>query len=174
MVIVGIPQKTLDWLWEVAVERQRIKDLYKNKSRRHNKKHDDIEVTYHGVVGEYAACKVLGVPFNDQHFDGGDINDGAMPDGRTVEIKTRDQPGRDFALKNHRLASFRADLGILVWPVYKGDYRIMEVAGWIDRNDFANRATIRNYGYGPRLGVYYTAARPLDTLNGTDTPLSHM
>lgn len=66
--------------------------------------------------------------------------------------------GWDFALTKGKIEQFKAEYGVLAWPVHHGTTAIQEVtevelAGWITRERFAAICESWNYGHGKCLRV---------------------
>jgi hypothetical protein len=126
-----------------------------------------LEIHYEGIVAELAVARLLGLDINRHIFDRGGDNqapDLVLPDGRTIEVKFRGRKGDDFALRNTNRDSFKADLGVLVWP---HDEESVEIAGYITRDDFVANCVTVNYirkRGGDRLAVSSSHLRPFSEL----------
>ena len=110
-----------------------------------------------GLAGEVAVCQLTGARMDAAERLGGDDGepDLLLPDGRTIEVKTRRSPGYAFVLPAGQTA-LRADIGVLAWlhtPVTPGFPLAIEIAGWCTAADFAEYAEDMDFGHGARRGI---------------------
>lgn len=104
-----------------GIKRQRGKELSNIPTNKADDGKSDAEIHIFGAIGELAVCRLLGLEPCEQwsrHEDYSHVDDGKdlmLPNGRTIDVKTR-QPGRDFAMNPGRgETDFKADYGVLVW-----------------------------------------------------------
>lgn len=86
-----------------------------------------------GVTGEYVVAKAFGgTVVEDPHLIGGEW-DVETYNGRTIEVKTTQKPGRNFILYGDDPERFKADYGVLVWRYSDDSYGVY---GWITRGQW--------------------------------------
>jgi len=82
-----------------------------------------------GLAGEIAFARCFGFDVDDERRPDGDPGyDFVAPCGATIDVKTRAEAGKDFALTGDDLGDFDAHCGVLVWPVPDG--AAMRLVGW--------------------------------------------
>lgn len=148
-----------DWLRDLAERRQRIKEEYRVRSRKHDGNEGrtaEVDRHYEGLCGEYVAARHLRVTIDTSVSPKGNQRgwDLLLPNGATVEVMTRRRRGWAYALKGEDLSAFKADIGVLVWPgLMMEPYGTYEVVGWTTREHFATRAQVEDFKYGGRLTI---------------------
>jgi hypothetical protein len=107
---------------------------------------NDLEIDLIGAVGEYAACKCLGIAMQTNIDQGTDFGIDFKLGNLTVDVKTTySRMGR---LSFRELTKFKSDLAILVY-VNKDDLSDTVVIGFIDRDTFNQNAVNMDLGgYG--------------------------
>lgn len=142
------PQE-LERLQRTAAQRQNSKDAYGIRDGRMVAHGVDAHVM--GLAGEAFVTRLFGGAMDTACRLGGD--DGApdvtLPDGATVNVKTRAQPGYAYLLTPGH-DGLGADYGVLVWRVTPDTY---ELGGIIGARDFDAVAEQMDYGHGRRIGV---------------------
>lgn len=95
-------------------------------------RHDQRTIEASGIVGEVAVCLWLGLD-PEEHIHTGRPDDGydiALPNGRTIAVKTRTERGRDYLIPAFQLP-LKADYAMLVWP---GETKgTADIVGWLAR-----------------------------------------
>jgi hypothetical protein len=148
-----------------AKERQANKEARNVVSKRFDPSKSDYQIHLEGMRAEFAAAKVLDANLNWELLVGGDNNNGdlSLKDGRTVSVKFRKREGWDFALQSENPNEFKEDIGVLVYPS-NTHFRALNVCRWISREEFQQKSTKANYGYGPRLKISPTQMNPIKSL----------
>lgn len=142
-MIVPITPGEAYQIWQWARERQGLKKPFTSKRVTWYK--DDLSIHYDGIRGEYAVHKVLNLPYDPKPLPHGDKGepDLILPTGESIEVKFRGKQGWQFALNSDDPTTFKADLGVLCWPVEGSDD--VEIAGWFTRRDFQDHFEIVNF-----------------------------
>jgi len=83
-----------------------------------------------------------------------------LQSGLSIEVKFRRPAGADFALNNNRMASWKTDYGVLVWPV-KDQPNDLYIAGYMTRADFVDHSYETRLRYGQRLCYPSAKLRPI-------------
>lgn len=114
-----------------------------------------------GTRSELAVAKLLGLKMDATFSLSGDggHSDLVMPSGKTVQVKYRERVGWDYAIGSDNPKDFKDDYGVLVYPDKTPNSFI--IAGVITREEFEEKATVTNYGYGPRLRVGPESLHPI-------------
>jgi len=148
-----------------AKERQANKEAHNVTTKLFDPSKSDYQIHLEGMRAEFAAAKILDAELNWQLLVGGDKNAGDLriKDGRTVSVKFRKKQGWDFALKSADPKDFREELGVLVYPS-STHFKALNVDRWISREEFLQKSTMANYGYGDRLKVSPAKMRPIESL----------
>lgn len=145
----------------LAHERQRVNR--RNDVENERKSSDDDEaIAFMGAAGEMAVAKLLGGTA-DTSVDWGDPPDVRLPNGETVEVKTRRKQKYDFHIESADPADvFEDEYGILVWCT--GGGRDLVVVGWTTPDHFLEHAYRKDRGHGECLWLAWQDLRPLDEL----------
>jgi hypothetical protein len=139
----------LQRLSRIAAQRQNSKDALGIRDGRMC----DNGIAAHamGLAGEAFVARLFGGSVDGASRLGGD--DGApdvvLPDGVTLNVKTRAQPGYAFLLTPGH-TSLGAHYGVLVWQVAPDTY---ELGGIVSASEWDTVAEPMNYGHGRRVGV---------------------
>lgn len=126
-------------------------------SRKVDRNRDDLEINFIGVIAEKAVASLLGTHIDraERMGDGGvDLAVG----GKTIQVKFNTYANGDLYFNS--LTDFAADIGVLVVPHREK----LKVVGWIEREEFRERATVRDFGYGERVCVRQSQLRPMPGL----------
>jgi len=75
----------------------------------------------YGAVGEVAARKALELPLTLENHPAGDDHDGIFFGPFSVDVKTKMSPGGKLLVDRKKLPKIRADLLLLVRPVFRSD-----------------------------------------------------
>lgn len=126
------------------------------------------EADFIAMKGEYAVAKIFGLPLEacdmtqlhitEPNYD----YDLILPDGRTAQVKSIKQrkAGTNypflFTLESEDASEFVSDIGFL--SLIQPDRMQVRVAGWITREQFETRYTVKDLGTGKR------AVMPLDQM----------
>jgi len=82
-----------------------------------------------GVAGEIAFARLFGLDVDDEKRPNGDPGyDFVAPCGATIDVKTRSETEKDFALTGGYLGDFDAHCGVLAWPIPDG--AAIRLVGW--------------------------------------------
>lgn len=138
----------LQFLVLAAERRNCVKGCVRNR-RCMNR--SDFETHLYGVMGEYAVSKLLDCKMDmSVSFSGDDKISDFVHNGWRIQVKTRSTSRQPIYLYFNTPQDFRADLAI---STCVKSPTIIEVLGWITRDEFLERAKPMNFGYGPRIGV---------------------
>jgi len=127
-----------------------------------DKNQTQFEVDYHGMMGEFAVTKWLGIDFDrDINLTGdGQVAD-VVVNGKTIQIKTTTFTGLDRCLIFNDLEDVRAD--IIVLCGIKSATSV-ELIGYTDLAGFENNFIIKNFGYGQRVCLSEDLLYSINTL----------
>ena len=119
-----------------------------------NRKFDsqnDFSTNLHGVMGEFAVAKYLGLKLDHSVGLSGDDKISDMRRGdQTIQVKTNMWRWNACYLYFNSLDLFRADIAVLAKIKSATE---VELAGWITRDEFREKAERKNFGYGERFCV---------------------
>lgn len=121
----------------LAKAKERNEHKVVGTSRRYDPRRTDLDLHVFGMEGEFAFSKITGLPhmFDTLSLKGDDGYDFILDNGLTIDVKHRCERDRDFALENDSLSSFKADIGVLMWPGHEPNS--FEFVGWTSRVHFA-------------------------------------
>lgn len=134
-----------------AEEMVRIREWPKREmtvpSQKVSKNRTDQEIDLLGILAEMAIAKLLGVSLEKKRMLTGDNGYDILWKNRKVEVKyTYHTKGHLMVRSKERL---KADLYILL----TGNEKKMRVLGWIDKQGFLGRGTLKDFGYGPNFVI---------------------
>lgn len=119
---------------EIGLARDANKQLAGVYSRRFDAHSSDSRIHIVGAMGEIAVARCYGLQVNtDLYLDGDGGVDFTLPDGRTVDVKTRGEPNCDL-LTYPGMSDFTADYAVLCWLMKPG---AVGIVGYVAREDFA-------------------------------------
>ena len=108
--------------------------------KRVDQKRDNFQTAREGLTGEWAVGQYLEIPINTETYLGGDPGWDFEYQNMKIDVKTT--RAKYLLFRDH--ASFKADGAIMVR--YHQDY-LVEILGFITRDDFFKKAEIKNFGY---------------------------
>lgn len=164
-VVVELNDDDMAAISAIAHGRNSAKEAAGVRSKKFDASKGEEEAHLIGVMGEYAVAKYLGLNIDrvvTLHGDGG--RDLTALDCLSIEVKTRNRRGFDFAMNSARTSDIKWDVGVLA---YKTGSNVIEIAGWISKVSFLSRCTVENYGYGDRLKVGPEQLFALDDFRST-------
>jgi len=157
--------------WDTAVARLAIKLPHTNHQV---SSRDGIELHFEGLMVEAALGEELGRPdlvdFSVK-LTGDDGNDMRLG-GKTIQIKANTYTNPTylrFDIEGKHV--FKSDIAVLGFvtrsppemsDAWCAEFGWVELLGWISREEFFQRAEVRNFGHGDRLVV----APPLNAIDG--------
>ena len=111
-------------------------------NRKFDTKYSDFSINLHGLMGEYAVSKMLGVKIDTSVSLSGDdkISDLTL-NGKTVQVKTRMGVFTNSYLFFRNIELFKADVAVLASICNATEVNIL---GWITREKFRQAARIVN------------------------------
>jgi len=151
----------LQFLCTVAHGRNCVKEPYGVRNRRCDPQ-SDFSVHLHGVMGEYAAAKVLGGKVDQSVSPAGDdkISDLVINDTK-IQVKTNMGRWKKVHLYFNSPDLFRADVAVLATIQSATE---IGLNGWISRERFLREAEKKNFGYGDRWAVRAEDLAPMNSL----------
>ena len=171
-IVLVTPEQQQD-LWLLAEGRQKGKPT----RRRGWGGNTPVQNHYVGLLGEYAASRVLdGYDYDKQFY--GSSGDGGMPDlvgpAGGISVKTRTKRGYFFALSSDKPEDFKADAAVLCWPGDDATQKLfctdpkpldvsiaVEVVGIVSYNRFMEKAYLVDLGWGMRLALGHEHFTPI-------------
>lgn len=103
---------------------------------------DDEEINIQGFIAEFAFCKKFNL-FPD--FDISSRNgsfDGKTKNGKRYDIKSTTNK------KGNLLATLKHNKDVDIYVLSYLDKNVVEIVGWIDKDEFINEKNIKNLGHG--------------------------
>ncbi len=158
------------WMRELAARRNGIKTQHHIRTKKYLNERGDTETHFLGCCAELAVARLLDLQIDESISPRGNQRgyDLITRDGVTIDVRYRNHRDWDFALKSDRASEFKADLAVLVLPAPVPDPpHSFQASGWITRDDFLQRASLKDYGYGPRLMVSKHALHPMASIDLT-------
>lgn len=114
-----------------------------------------------GFRGELAFAKLYDLKPTEVTVYADDGIDYILDDGRTVDVKLSTY--RNGFLIFDSFDKFKSDIAVLAYGSYNEAF--VEIAGWISKEDFMNKCSERNFGYGTRKVVGKDHLLPMEELH---------
>ena len=131
-------------------------------SSKFDKGQSQFSIDLHGVMGEYAVAKLLGVKIDHSvSLSGDDKVSDIVYESTTIQVKTNMGRWRNVFLYFNEASLFRADVAVLA--VVRSATQV-DLLGWIGRDDFNAICEERNFGHGVRACVDDKQLEPMSTL----------
>lgn len=144
----------------VAHSRNVVKEVHKVKNQRYDKNQSDFSMHLHGIMGEYAVAKLLNIKIDKNiSLSGDDKISDLIKNKKRIQVKTTLRDNKVLFFNSKVL--FRADLAILASIRSATD---VFLEGWISREEFLNKATTFNFGYGERWGISSEKLNSIDKI----------
>ena len=144
-----------------AARRQVVKESHKVPSLKFDINRTEYELHYIGSMGEYAVARTLGIKIDKDVHPAGDNGSDLYLNGKSLQVKTRTFGGPDVKLFFNDVSDFTAD--IVVGVQMLSPVRV-DILGWISRDEFCEKQTNHDFGYGPRAVVAASALHPISKL----------
>lgn len=112
-----------------------------------------------GMLGEYAAAKILGIKLNQEIHDGSDGGADLEFKGISIQVKTFTYTGANREV----YVTERPNSTIIVSCRLLSPNEV-EAEGWITTEDFMALAKRKDYGYGERLSIPVADLKPIASL----------
>lgn len=163
-------------LRQLAKARNRNKEEHGVETKRVLNTLTDEDVHYLGMKAEYGVSRYLDIPWNKKNMLGGDGGLDMVHGTTTIDVKMS-----QLDLKVPIDAPSIADILILVSPLKRGEYyycgkrmiperdpyinvrkfcfRNFLITGWISREEFEEKKSIRNLGYG---SLFFVSCKELN------------
>jgi aromatic ring-opening dioxygenase LigB subunit len=144
----------------VAHSRNVVKEVHKVRNQRYDKNQSDFSMHLHGIMGEYAVAKFLNIKIDKNIALAGDdkISD-LIKNKKRIQVKTTLRDNKVLFFNSKLL--FRADLAVLTSIRSATD---VGLEGWISREEFLNKATTFDFGYGERWGIVSQKLNNIDKI----------
>jgi hypothetical protein len=158
----------MQYLCMVAERRNCGKQPNGVMNRRYDKQ-NDFSLNLHGVMGEYAVAKYLGLKLDHSINLSGDDKVADLKRGdETIQVKTNMARWRQCYLYFNSLDLFRANIAVLAKIKSATE---VDLVGWVTRDDFHKKAYRKNFGYGERFCLEEEQLRDMQSLkvNTTNT-----
>jgi len=130
-----------------------------------DKKYDhqnDFSVNLHGVMGEFATAKYLGLKLDHSISLSGDDKIGDLMSNQTsIQVKTNMNRWKQVYLYFNSFDLFKANVAVLAVIESATEVGLL---GWITPEEFEKRATIKNFNYGDRACVLQDYLFPMGKL----------
>ena len=149
MTIVQLTPPQLEQARQVAHLRNDHK-IGAIRNRRVDQRQNDLDMNIRGLWGEIAVAQLFRVCIDDVQRPGGDLGRDLEIAGRSVQVKYNTYPDGDFYFNS--LDEFICELGFLTVPGGRRE-GLINVVGWITREEFDIFHAVRDYGYGERVIV---------------------
>lgn len=124
-------------------------------------KKTDQEIDLIGAVGEYGMCKYLNIPMETDLSNNTDFGKDCKYRGQTLDVKTTYYPKGRLIFRS--MKHFKADIAVLT-VVKKESLNTVTICGFIDKNTFESRHSMRDLGYGVNLVVEQGQLLPISQL----------
>lgn len=95
------------------------------------------------AVGRYFGCTGLG---EDSPVGDGGV-DLVTPEGAKLQVKYGSKRGYNFMVPWPEVERFKADYGVLVWPV-GSEPEFVQLVGWLTRQEWVTYSEVVDKGYG--------------------------
>lgn len=154
-MIIKFSDDEMDLIKIYAKERQKAKKGISAVDKRVGG-HGNIKTHKMGIMGEWAVCKALVIPFHNEPVKDGEHAEGIHFRGQSVQAKNLQK-----YLVFNTLDDFTKDIAVLVNPV-KDRPNTVRIIGWITKDEFAHKCTeIDLQGRGTRWHVKFMDMRDL-------------
>jgi len=140
----------------LAITRQMMKFGTRTSNARVSSK-DDVQLNYEGALGEVAVSKLLNVDLQAEGYTRGDGGVDMVCDDTSIDVKWSTTGELYF---NKPMV---ADIAVMTAP--GTDYYVVNIMGWIEKDEFNRRSFSQQYGnYRPVKAVRLDQLRKPDTL----------
>ena len=140
----------------LGITRQMMKFGTRTSNARVSRK-DDVQLNYEGARGEVAVSNFLNTDLQAEGYTVGDDGVDMEMLGTTIDVK--------WSTKNELYFNkpMRADVAVMTAP--GTDYYVVEIMGWITKDEFNQKCFSQQYGnYPPVKAVRIDQLRKPDTL----------
>ena len=145
--------------WEEIKAHARSRNSFKENnhvvSKKYNTKKTDEEINFDGLKGEYAVANFLGLEVNKEITFVGDGGSDLEYKDKTIQVKYNNYRCGEGDLYFDNVPNstyiFKTDVAFLVVPTK--ELKVVNIVGWITREEFNKKCYIRNFGYGERKVV---------------------
>tara|TARA_R100000049_G_C1935320_1_gene79176 strand:- start:163 stop:660 length:498 start_codon:yes stop_codon:yes gene_type:complete len=140
----------------LAITRQSMKFGTRTSNARVSTK-DDVQVNYEGALGEVAVSKLLNLDLQAEGYTKGDGGIDMVCGSTSIDVKWSTTGELYF---NKPMV---ADIAVMTAP--GTDYYVVNIMGWIEKDEFNRRCFSQKYGgYRPVKAVRLDQLRKPDTL----------
>ena len=145
--------------WEEIKAHARNRNSFKESnhvvSKKYNTKKSDEEINFDGLKGEYAVANFLGLEVNKEITFVGDGGSDLEYKDKTIQVKYNNYRCGEGDLYFDNVPNstyiFKTDVAFLVVPTK--EQKVVNIVGWITKEEFNKKCYIRNFGYGERKVV---------------------
>ena len=140
----------------LAITRQMMKFGTRTSNARVSAK-DDVQINYEGALGEVAVSKLLNADLQAEGYNKGDGGIDMECGNTSIDVKWSTTGELYF---NKPMV---ADIAVMTTP--GTDYYVVNIMGWIEKEEFNRRSFSQRYGgYKPVKAVRVDQLRKPDTL----------
>ena len=139
----------LQFLAMTAERRQCVKLVSPNERHGIDKSRSDFSLHVHGVAGEMAVARLLGVKIDTSVSLTGDDGHDLLYNGQTLQVKTNSSNKTPYFYVPEK-EKFISKVGVLTKPASMAS---VDILGWIPRERFMLTCEPVNFGYRTNYGV---------------------